>query len=417
MGTQAPEPKLRTGSADNVEADITKHNWIHHNTFRTYGNECVDIKEGSTENLVEYNICEHQLDVNSGCFGSRGSANTFRWNKISHCVGAGFRFGGDRGYGTDNNAYGNEINDAAYGGYNFMEHPQGQICSNTHSDIDTMFQGDYKASYNSDDVIGSCHDGTPGDIDNFSTSEAPDDWSEPGVGATTSDSGAGDDGDSGNGDDDGDSGNGDDDGDSGNGDDDENNDDDKEDDDKEDDDDTKTGTTLEDDTEDEILCAGVNCKPAVGTETSEEEKIFEIETNSNAGLSGEGGCGVVASIGKVKVEHVDNVDTETSPNNLFDGDVDTYFSINRESTSVIMELEEEQDVDGISISFFMKDASEYRVQTFSVSVRAADDSEYTTVISDRTSSGDKDDTYQLFTFTSTTVKYIRFTTNGNTFNK
>ncbi|CAN0385962.1 unnamed protein product, partial [Ectocarpus sp. 12 AP-2014] len=398
--TQTPEPKLRSGSADNVDADVTKHNWIHHNTFRTYGNECVDIKEGSRENLVEYNICEHQNDANSGCFGSRGSANTFRWNKISHCVGAGFRFGGDGDYGVDNNAYGNEINDAAYGAYNIMSYPQGQICRNKHSDIDEMFVGEYKEEFDFQAAIADCPDGsTPGDIENFSTSELPDDWDDQVVGATTttSSSGAGDDGGGGD-DDDEDDGDEDDDG---------------EDDDDEDDD--KTATGLADDTEDEILCAGVNCLPGVGVDTTEAEKIFEIGTNSMAGTSGEGECGVVASIGKVKVEHVDSIDPSTSPSDLFDGEIDTYFSVNRESTSLIMELEEEQEVDGISISFFMKDPSEDRVQTFSVSVRAGDDTEYTTVISDKTSSGEKD-VYQHFTFTSTTTKYIKLTTNGNTFN-
>lgn len=247
-----------------------------------------------------------------------------------------------------------------------------------------QFQGDHKVNFDIETVRGDCAD-TPGDIDNFSTSELPDDWSDE-VDATTSSSG--DDGGSDN----------------------------VEDGDDDDDDDEKTANSLEDDTEDESLCAGVNCQPAEGAGTPEEDKIFEIDTNSMAGTSGDGGCGVVASIGKVKVEHVDNIDPVTNPSNLFDGDIDKYFSVNRESTSVIMELEEEQEVDGISISFFMKDQSEDRVQTFSVSVRAADDSEYTTVISDQTSSGEKD-TFQLFTFTSTTVKYIKLTTNGNTFNK
>ncbi|CAN0203846.1 unnamed protein product, partial [Hapterophycus canaliculatus] len=92
--TQAPEPKIRSGSADNVDADVCQYNWIHHNTFRTYGNECVDVKEGSINNLIEHNVCEQQMDANSGCFGSRGDDNTFRWNEIAECTGAGVRVGG-----------------------------------------------------------------------------------------------------------------------------------------------------------------------------------------------------------------------------------------------------------------------------------------------------------------------------------
>ena len=34
MPSQAPEPKLRSGSADNVDADVCAYNWIHHNTMR-----------------------------------------------------------------------------------------------------------------------------------------------------------------------------------------------------------------------------------------------------------------------------------------------------------------------------------------------------------------------------------------------
>lgn len=109
---QAPEPKLRSGSADNVDEDNCAYNWIHHNTMRSYGNECVDVKEGSADNLIEYNQCEDQQDPNSGCFGLRGSDNTVRWNKIADCEGAGVRMGGDNGFGRYNNVYGNTISNA-----------------------------------------------------------------------------------------------------------------------------------------------------------------------------------------------------------------------------------------------------------------------------------------------------------------
>lgn len=42
------------------------------------GNECVDVKEGSTMNVIEYNDCAEQLDAESGCYDSRGNGNVFR---------------------------------------------------------------------------------------------------------------------------------------------------------------------------------------------------------------------------------------------------------------------------------------------------------------------------------------------------
>lgn len=126
---QAPEVKLRSGSADNVDADVCQYNWFHHNTFRTYGNECVDVKEGSTNNLVENNVCEQQQDENSGGFGLRGSANTVRFNEIAECKGAGVRVGGDKGYGIANNIYGNVIMNAQ-AGFNVMSDDHGAICEN-----------------------------------------------------------------------------------------------------------------------------------------------------------------------------------------------------------------------------------------------------------------------------------------------
>ena len=126
---QAPEEKLRTDGADDIDADVCTLNWIHHNTFHTYGNECVDIKEGSTGNLVEDNICAYQMDSNSGCFDSRGSGNTFRHNDISDCVGAGVRVGGDEGYGGGNNVYGNFIANCA-GAFSVMSANQGTVCEN-----------------------------------------------------------------------------------------------------------------------------------------------------------------------------------------------------------------------------------------------------------------------------------------------
>ena len=106
------------------------YNWIHHNTIKTYGNECVDIKEGSTNNLIEHNVCEEQRDPESGCIGSRGSGNTIRYNEIAECVGAGVRIGGNDGYGEGNNIYGNDIKNCDKAAFNVMAPDQGTVCEN-----------------------------------------------------------------------------------------------------------------------------------------------------------------------------------------------------------------------------------------------------------------------------------------------
>lgn len=152
---QAPEKKIRSGSADNVSADVCAYNWVHHNTFRTYGNECVDIKEGSENNLIEHNVCEQQFDKNSGCFGSRGSDNTFRWNEIAECKGAGVRVGGEKGFGGGNHIYGNTIKNCDRGAFNVMSPKQGTVCENKISGVDLI------VSANNHDMDTRCLQGYP----------------------------------------------------------------------------------------------------------------------------------------------------------------------------------------------------------------------------------------------------------------
>ena len=59
--------------------DRCNGNLVSGNTIATYGNECVEMKEGSSGNVVEGNVCSNQRDANSGCLGSRGDSNTFRY--------------------------------------------------------------------------------------------------------------------------------------------------------------------------------------------------------------------------------------------------------------------------------------------------------------------------------------------------
>jgi hypothetical protein len=117
------------------DPDETKNNIIHHNYIDTQGNECVDIKEGSTENIIEYNTCRGQKDSDSGGFDSRGDNNIFRYNDVRESLGAGIRLGGWKvegvQYGKNNDVYENTIIDNKNGGVKFQISPQGKVCGNT----------------------------------------------------------------------------------------------------------------------------------------------------------------------------------------------------------------------------------------------------------------------------------------------
>lgn len=167
-----------------------------------------------------------------------------------------------------------------------------------------------------------------------------------------------------------------------------------------------------DDSKDDDDKVGVN-----GADNSENdaEELFTVESNDGAGSSGLGSCGNVLSVSAVEVEHIEKMDTDTSVDNLFDSKISSYFSVNRESTSITLELEKETEVDGVSIGFFMKAAEEERVMTFDVKVRSAD-GDWTTVISRKESSGDFK-VVEYFPFSPIKALYVRFESRGNTYNK
>lgn len=132
IGT-APE-QLEDEKNPTENPDESNNNWVHDNVIDTQGNECVDIKESSKDNLVEGNSCTGQKDPNSGGMDSRGNGNTFRNNNIFDNLGAGIRLGGDgKNDGINNNVYNNLIRNNAKGGIKFEKIPQGKICGNTMS--------------------------------------------------------------------------------------------------------------------------------------------------------------------------------------------------------------------------------------------------------------------------------------------
>ena len=129
IGT-APEQR-GDGKNPDSSPDQSNNNHIHHNTIDTQGNECVDIKEAATDNVVEYNTCAGQRDPESAGLDSRGNDTIFRFNTVTGSAGAGARLGGDSASdGTNNQVYGNTLRDNRLGGVKVQRDPQGPICGN-----------------------------------------------------------------------------------------------------------------------------------------------------------------------------------------------------------------------------------------------------------------------------------------------
>jgi Right handed beta helix region len=129
--------QLGDGRNPTDDLDQSSYNWIHHNRFDTGGNECVDIKEGSAENIVEHNSCTGQRDPHSAGLDARGNRNVLRSNHIYGNVGAGVRLGGkDIVDGVDNEVSHNTIIDNRGGGLKILRPQQGLLCGNELRDND-----------------------------------------------------------------------------------------------------------------------------------------------------------------------------------------------------------------------------------------------------------------------------------------
>eukprot|EP00903_Cladosiphon_okamuranus_P016219 g14966.t1 len=136
--------------------DGCNYNLVTSNRLEPRGNECVDVKEGATMNVVEYNDCIDQRDEKSGCYDSRGNYNVFRYNTADQCLGAGIRLGGHNidgfQFGVDNHVIGNDFTNTEAGSIASRVHPQGFICGNSCSD------GDCSIGEKGDDEISDSWD-------------------------------------------------------------------------------------------------------------------------------------------------------------------------------------------------------------------------------------------------------------------
>jgi hypothetical protein len=139
IGT-APEQLDRNPTA---VSDQTTRVLVRDNVIATRGNECVDIKEGATANIVEFNDCTDQRDAESGGFDARGSGNVFRYNRSWGNDGAGIRLGGDtEADGIENDVIGNELADNSGAGIKVMRRQQGRVCGNDISGSDDAISDD-----------------------------------------------------------------------------------------------------------------------------------------------------------------------------------------------------------------------------------------------------------------------------------
>ncbi|CAM9319381.1 unnamed protein product [Sphacelaria rigidula] len=122
------------GKNSRAGPDLSKYIWIHENEIDSQGNECVDVKEGTTDVLVEYNVCSDQRDPNSACLDSRTDDIIFRYNEVLDCDGAGIRIGGHtidgKVYGVNNEVYGNIFSKTTHSSVKVMTGDDHNLCEN-----------------------------------------------------------------------------------------------------------------------------------------------------------------------------------------------------------------------------------------------------------------------------------------------
>lgn len=147
-----------------------------------------------------------------------------------------------------------------------------------------------------------------------------------------------------------------------------------------------------------------------------EPEIGTIETSAVAGSPVVGSC-ASSSVKITKISYLESfADNANAPNNLIDNNVNTYFSVKRESTSFNFTLEQETLISSIGIGVFKKKPSEDRIQTFSVMIRGEDDDDtWRTPISETEADGTME--VQNFQFTPREALYVNIFTHGNGFNK
>ncbi|CAN0179533.1 unnamed protein product [Ascophyllum nodosum] len=123
-----------SGQWDGDREDVCRGIVVQYNYIDTQGSEGVDIKEGSVENLVQYNDITGEIDGEGGGIGVRGDYNIVRYNFVFDTLGACVRIGGneddnDRQWGLNNEVYENDLDGCVAGAIKVNDTPQ-ILCEN-----------------------------------------------------------------------------------------------------------------------------------------------------------------------------------------------------------------------------------------------------------------------------------------------
>ncbi len=115
----------------NGKPDRTSNIYIHNNSIRTEGSECIDVKEGATNVKISNNLCSGNLQSTVGGISIRGNSNLVEKNISFGNRGAGIRLGGDtKQDGICNTVVENALIDNEDYALKIMREPQSLICGN-----------------------------------------------------------------------------------------------------------------------------------------------------------------------------------------------------------------------------------------------------------------------------------------------
>jgi hypothetical protein len=117
--------------------DTSSDNVVSHNIIRTFGSECLDVKENAHDNVFEHNVCSgnaETADYEGSNVELRGYANVVRDNDISDSLGYNIKIQND---GAEYDKGGNAVQDnrlSGAAGATFKvksSAQQGAMCGNT----------------------------------------------------------------------------------------------------------------------------------------------------------------------------------------------------------------------------------------------------------------------------------------------
>jgi len=133
--------------------DRTENILIKSNYIATYGSECIDVKENSSNIKIIGNFCTGNLQETVGGISVRSNGNLIARNVLFKNKGAGIRVGGDTSKdGIINSIVGNFIDNSSKCGIKVMRNPQKKICGNRilnakpfcRKETERMYRGAYK---------------------------------------------------------------------------------------------------------------------------------------------------------------------------------------------------------------------------------------------------------------------------------